>query len=88
MKFVDVKVFREERFSVEKDIESDRIFITFPVYNGLSEYSEFYEISNEEFNKFSNDLDLLKIFVNECKNYKHDNRLLMKPGRIRGRPPL
>ncbi|MBF0300960.1 MAG: hypothetical protein HQK51_19790 [Oligoflexia bacterium] len=86
MALIKVKIFREDRFSIEQETDSGKYYITFPVFNGLAEYAEFYEISNGEFDKFNIDLESLKDFVRDCKNRKNDARLLEKPGRIRGEP--
>lgn len=86
MSFVDIAVFRAERFAIEREVESGRTFVSFPVFNGLAEYSEFYEISQAELDAFTRDEPLLKAFVQECRERKHDNRLLFKPGAIRGDP--
>ena len=86
MKFKDVDVNKEKRFSIEEDLESGNFYISFPVFNGLAEYSEFYKISKEELDNFLIYKDLLKDFVTRCKDRKMDDRLLMKPGRIRGEP--
>lgn len=86
MNFKDIKVYREKRFAIEKEIKTKRLFITFPVYNGLAEYTEFYEISNEELELFNQNEEKLFHFVDECKNRKHDQRLLLPPGKQRGEP--
>lgn len=86
MKFRDILVDKEYRFAIEEDLESGNFYISFPVFNGLSEYSEFYQINQHELINFLNNRDLLKEFVKKCKDRQMDDRLLMKPGRIRGEP--
>ncbi|MDD0854139.1 hypothetical protein HBN50_13585 [Halobacteriovorax sp. GB3] len=86
MKFEDIKVYRGQRFSIEKEIETQKLYITFPVFNGRVEYTEFYEISELELEKFLLDEDHLFIFVQECRNKLHDDRLLLEPGSSRGTP--
>ena len=86
MRFIDVKVFNNERFSIEKNVETGNLYVSFPVFNGLAEYSEFYFISDEEYLDFQKDEAKLFHFVQECKEQKHDDRLLLKPGRLRGTP--
>ncbi len=86
MKFSDIKVFKNERFSIEKEIISNKYCISFPVCNHMGQYTEFYEITDEEFKQFTSNYDLLTQFVNECKQRKNDNRLLEKPGKWRGDP--
>lgn len=86
MKFKDILVNKENRFAIEEDLESGNFYISFPVFNGLAEYSEFYKISQEELDNFLINMDLLKDFVKKCKDRHMDDRLLMKPGRLRGEP--
>jgi hypothetical protein len=86
MKFRDILVNKERRYAIEEDLESGTFYITFPVFNGLTEYSEFYKISNKELEIFLANIDLLENFVKKCKERKMDDRLLMKPGRLRGEP--
>jgi hypothetical protein len=50
MKFIKIKVFKEDRFSNEQEEGFGKYAINFPVFNGLAEYSEFYEISESELN--------------------------------------
>ncbi len=86
MKLVDILVNTEERFSIEKDIESGKCYLSFPVFNGLAEYSEFYKLSQTELDEFLKNKDALRDFVKQCKGRQKDDRLLMKPGRLRGEP--
>jgi len=86
MKFKDILVDKESRFAIEEDLESGNFYISFPVFNGLAEYSEFYRISHDELIEFMNNIDYLKEFVRKCKDRQMDDRLLMTPGRIRGEP--
>lgn len=86
MKLRDVFVSKEDRFAIEEDLETGAYYISFPVFNGLTEYSEFYKISKEELDLFLGNVNLLKDFVMNCKNRKMDERLLMKPGKVRGNP--
>ena len=86
MKLEDILVNKEDRFAIEKDIESGECYISFPVFNGLAEYAEFYKINREELELFLTDSIILKEFVAKCKGRQMDDRLLMKPGRLRGKP--
>ncbi len=84
MKLVNVEVFRNERFAIKKDPDTGFFFISFPVFNGMAEYNEYYRVTEDEMKLFSEDKSLLFSFVEECKAQKHDERLLFKPGRVRG----
>jgi hypothetical protein len=86
MNFVTIFLNKTERFSIDLETKFQKISVTIPVSNGLAEYEEFYEISEGELELFTNDDTLLKSFVHDCKNRKNDDRLLYKPGRLRGYP--
>ncbi|MBF0364622.1 MAG: hypothetical protein HQK50_03570 [Oligoflexia bacterium] len=86
MKFVAIKVFRDDWFSIEQEIQSGKFYITIPVDNGMVEYSEYYEINEDELDNFLNNLDSVKKFVKDCRDHLNDDRLLIKPGKIRGKP--
>lgn len=86
MKSEPLKVFKAERFSIEYAPQFGVHCIAFPVFNGLAEYDEFYRISPEELEHFNQDFEALKAFVEECRKRLHDDRLLEKPGRLRGSP--
>ncbi|MCX6132141.1 MAG: hypothetical protein NTX25_24175 [Proteobacteria bacterium] len=60
--------------------------LSFPFFNGLAEYSEFYKLSQAELDEFLKNKDALRDFVKQCKGLQMDDRLYMKPGRLRGEP--
>ncbi len=84
MEFINVYINMEERFFIKREIESKKLYLAFAVFNGLAEYNEYYEISEDELKNFMNDENSLKAFFRECKEQKNDDRLLLKPGRLRG----
>jgi hypothetical protein len=86
MNFESFIIFRKERFSIGIEKDSGKYFVSFPVFNGMVEYSEYYEISNQEYAIFNKDIEQLREFVAKCKNHKEDFRLIEKPGSIRGEP--
>lgn len=87
MNFKDVKFSRENRFSIGVEEESGKYFLSFPVTAvGFADYEEYYEISAEEFQKFSFDLDGALDLLNLCRERKEDQRLLVTPPRVRGVP--
>ena len=87
MKFKDIDFSRENRFSIGIEEEAGRYYISFPVTaTGFADYEEYYEISNDEFNCFSSDLDNAIDLLGRCRDRKEDNRLLVKPGKNRGTP--
>jgi hypothetical protein len=86
MKFDDLFVFRKDRFSIGQETGSGRYYLAFPVSNGLVEYEEYYELSKEEFERFSRGLAEMRKLAQDCKDHKEDGRLIMKPGSKRGSP--
>ena len=86
MKFNDLFVFCNERFAVGQEKDSQRYYLSIPVSNGLVEYEEYYELSPEEFTRFSRGLDEMRQLAVECRARQEDGRLMMKPGSKRGDP--
>lgn len=86
MKFTDIRVFRKERYSIEQDAESGRYYLSFPVFNGLAEYDELYEILPGEVESILNDEAARRQLVEKSRKRENDERLLFKPGRVRGYP--
>lgn len=86
MKFEDLAVFRESKFSVGVEKDSGKYYLSIPVSNGVVDYEEFYEITKDEFELYSKDPSNASEFVRRCRNRENDSRLIMKPGRSRGVP--
>ena len=86
MKFKVSKFSRELRFSIGIEEESSKYFISFPVYNGLVEYEEYYEITQQEYLNFSLDLNNAITLLQSCRDRKEDSRLFYQPGTRRGSP--
>lgn len=86
MKFIVSKFSRELRFSIGIEQESSKYFISFPAYNGMVEYEEYYEISQQEFHNFSLDLNNASAILQRCRERKEENRLLYQPSIKRGSP--
>ena len=78
-----VIVDKVNRFSISTN-EEKRYFISIPVSNPYVDYEEHYEISKREFEQYIEDTNLALEFVKECKDHKHDELLLEKPGKYRG----
>ena len=80
----DVFVSRDDRFSLAIDDASGRMFASFPVSNGLVEYSEDYELTGEQFAAFVENPAVALGFVEECRRHEHDELLRLQPGTRRG----
>ncbi|MBF0208449.1 MAG: hypothetical protein HQK53_16340 [Oligoflexia bacterium] len=86
MKFKDIKFSKEHRFSIGVDEESNKYYISFPAYNGMVEYEEYYKISEQEYLNFIVDLNNALILLQRCRERNEENRLLYQPSIKRGSP--
>ncbi len=84
MKFKDVAVNREERYSLGVEEDSGKHYVSIPVSNGLVDYEEYYEIDQPTFERYRADLGSARDFVTRCRKREMDDRLIMKPGKNRG----
>lgn len=84
MTFIDTYVNREERFSLAIEETSGQFFVSFPVFNGLIEYEEYYAIDQQMSERFHHDLASALEFVNRCRRREMDELLMQKPGWNRG----
>jgi len=81
MKFKDVGVNREERYSVGIEEDSGKHYVSIPVSNGLVDYEEYYEIDQPTFERYRADPDSARDFVMRCRKREMDDRLIVKPGK-------
>lgn len=86
MKFNDTFFSRDDRYSLGVESTSGRYYASIPVSNGIVDYEEYYEISNEQYRTFLNDRTAAIEFVEACRRHEHDNLLLEQPGGNRGTP--
>ena len=86
MKSKGTNFSKKDRFEIGIEEDSGKFYLSIPVFNGLVEYEEYYEISADEFKDFSDDLDNAKELVTLCRERKADKRLIQQPGKRRGSP--
>lgn len=84
MKFQDIAVNREQRYALGTEQDSGKHYVSIPVSNGLVDYEEYYEISNEEFERYRADLASALPLVEQARQRQVDDRLIQKPGSKRG----
>lgn len=84
MKFNDVFVSREDRFSIGVEEQSGRYYVSIPVSNGMVDYEEYYEIDKAQFGLYQADMQAALEFVKRCRNRESDDLLIVKPGKNRG----
>lgn len=84
MKFVDTTTNREHRFSIGREQESGRHYLSIPVANRLCDYEEYYGISAAAHDAYPGNLDALVEFARQCRLRANDHLLLLQPGSDRG----
>lgn len=84
MKFNDVRVYKEKRFSIGIEEQSGKYYLSIPVSNRFVDYEEYYEINKDEFDKYDGNVDAATEFVLQCRSRECDDRIMMKPGKDRG----
>ncbi|HEY1231671.1 MAG TPA: hypothetical protein VGF26_30595 [Ramlibacter sp.] len=84
MKFVDTATDREHRFSIGRELESGRYYLSIPVSNRLCDYEEYYEIGRAAHDGYPGNLAELAAFASRCRSRLCDDRLLVPPGPDRG----
>ena len=86
LKFNDVVICREERFSIGVEESSGRFYLAIPVSNRLVDYEEYYEINREAFARYQADPKAAIGFAERCRNRDADEHLIVQPGKDRGHP--
>ncbi len=86
MRFVDSFFDRERRYSLGVDQESATAYLSIPVANRLTDYEEYYALSDGERAAFHADPGSAYEFAEQCRRREHDDRLILRPGTDRGTP--
>jgi hypothetical protein len=86
LKFNDLLVSRQDRFSLGLEEGSGRRYVSIPVSNQMVDYEEYYEIDPAMFDRFLAEPSLAADFVDRCRRRLEDARLFYQPGRRRGSP--
>lgn len=84
MKFVDTATNREQRFSIGREMESGRYYLSIPVSNRLCDYEEYYLLSKTDHDAYPSNLVALAEFARQCREHRHDHLLYLAPGSDRG----
>ncbi len=77
MNFKDIYINREERFSVGIEEDSQKYYLSIPVSYGVLDYEEYYEIDQEDFEKFFSEHEHLRKIAEACRERKNDSRLII-----------
>lgn len=86
MKFTDIYISKENKFTVGIEEETGKYFLSIPVSNALVDYEEYYEITETMFNSYLDKENELFMFAEKCRRRENDMHLLIKPGKNRGVP--
>ncbi len=80
MKFKVINFSRKNQFSIGIEEESGKYFISVLAnYSNFAEYDKYYELSTEEFNHFSNDLEAANDLAERCWEGKIEEHRLLFP---------
>ena len=86
MKFHDLLIDRENKFSVGIEESTGKYYVSIPVSNSYVDYEEHYEIDRQEFENYRYHVRPALEFVKQCRARQLDARLIVQPGKIRGNP--
>lgn len=86
MRMRAVFVDRVRRFSLDVDEDTGRTYLSIPVRNAYVEYSEWYAVDRDEFDRFVADPRLAHDMVERARRRELDHLLLLQPGSDRGAP--
>lgn len=68
MKFSDILVSRELRFSIGVEESSGRYYISIPVSSQLADYEKYYELTEEQFEEFRSNFKKASTFADQCRS--------------------
>jgi hypothetical protein len=77
---------RENRYALGVDELSGRHYASLPVTIGVADYDEYYELTDETYERFLADPAGAAAFIEECRRREHDDLLVQQPGWNRGTP--
>lgn len=86
MKFNDIYISAEDRYSIGIEVDSGKYYISIPVSNGIVDYEEYYEITSTQYRNFVDNEANAVLFVEQCRRHELDDLLIQKPGTNRGTP--
>ncbi len=80
----DVAMDQVERYAIGIEQNSGRYYLAIPATNGMVDYSEYFEIGADMFERYRADLASALPFVRRCRGRQEDPRLLYQPSIRRG----
>ena len=75
-RFIDIVVFRAQRFSLGLEEETGAYFLSTPLsgFNRAAEYEAYFRISAAEFEHYRSDPDAAEDFLETCRNHGNEDR--------------
>ena len=84
MNFEDAYTSIEDRYSLGVESTSGRFYTSIPVSNGVVDYEEYYELSDDRYREFLQHPSAAIEFVYGCRRRERDALLMQRPGSNRG----
>ena len=84
MEFIDAFFSREDRYALGTEEESGSRYLSIPVSTGPVDYEEYYELTDEQYERFLADSVAAVEFAVSCRLRLRDELLLVQPGWNRG----
>jgi hypothetical protein len=84
MKFNDLYVSRDHRFSLGVEETIGRFYASIPLSNAMVDYEEYYEVDHTTLVRFQINLEQALAFVTLCRQRKVDDLLMVQPGENHG----
>ena len=84
MRFETLHVDRDQRYVLGRDQDTGKPVFAIPVRNQMTEYDEYYDISELELETLLSNALRASHFARQCGERMHDLRLILRPGLDRG----
>lgn len=82
LQFDDMLISQEEQYSLGVERVTGRRYISVSVSQGFADYEEFFEISDEEFDRLLDDPEGGQDLARRCRSGEENARLFRRPGAL------
>ena len=79
MTFELIYLHKPDRFAIDRVVETGKTYLFVAICRGPVEWHEYYEISASECEAFLKDIESMRVFVQECREHKHEDRRCTNP---------
>jgi hypothetical protein len=80
VRFVDAFIDKAHRYSLGVEEESATAYLSIPVGSSLTDYEEYYALSDQEYSGLLADSGAARLFAEQCRHLEHYYRVILKPG--------